>query len=101
MGGYAVWQLAMSMPAYFAAIVPICGGGMYWNAARLKNVPIWAFHGALDNVVHPRESINMVEAVNACGGNAKLTIVEDVAHMVWCDVYENREVFNWLLGHRK
>ena len=26
MGGYATWQLAMSMPNYCAAIVPICGG---------------------------------------------------------------------------
>ena len=26
MGGYGTWQLAMSMPEYFAAIVPICGG---------------------------------------------------------------------------
>lgn len=51
MGGYASWQLAMSMPEYFAAIVPICGGGMYWNAGRLVNVPVWAFHGAKDTAV--------------------------------------------------
>ena len=43
MGGYATWQLAMSMPDCFAAIVPICGGGMYWNASRLVNVPVWHF----------------------------------------------------------
>jgi len=35
MGGYATWQLAMSRPELFAAIIPICGGGMYWNAGRL------------------------------------------------------------------
>ena len=40
MGGYAVWQLAMSMPEYFAAIAPVCGGGMYWNAGRLKKIPL-------------------------------------------------------------
>ena len=38
MGGYALWQLAMSMPEYFAAIAPICGGGMYWNAQDRKSV---------------------------------------------------------------
>ena len=27
MGGYATWQLAMSRPEWFAAIIPICGGG--------------------------------------------------------------------------
>ena len=60
MGGYAVWQLAMSMPKCFAAIVPICGGGMYWNAGRLANLPIWAFHGGKDKYVLPEESQKMV-----------------------------------------
>ena len=32
-GGYASWQLAMTCPELFAALVPVCGGGMYWNAA--------------------------------------------------------------------
>ena len=56
MGGYATWQLAMSMPEHFAAILPICGGGMYWNAGRLAKLPVWAFHGAKDTVVFPEES---------------------------------------------
>ena len=34
MGAYATWQLATSLPEVFAAAVPICGGGMYWNAER-------------------------------------------------------------------
>ena len=29
MGGYTTWQLAMTKPDWFAAIVPVCGGGMY------------------------------------------------------------------------
>ena len=101
MGGYAVWQIAMSMPAYFAAIVPICGGGMYWNAARLKNVPVWAFHGSDDPVVKVEESVKMVNAVNASGGSAKLTVFDGVGHMSWCEVYSKKEVFEWLLSHRK
>ena len=48
MGGYAAWQMAMTKPETFAAVVPICGGGMYWNAKRLKNMGIWAFHGSAD-----------------------------------------------------
>ena len=36
MGGYAAWQLAMSRPALFAALTPVCGGGMAWNAPRLR-----------------------------------------------------------------
>jgi len=98
MGGYATWQLAMSMPEYFAAIVPICGGGMYWNASRLSSVPVWAFHGGRDPVVFPEESRKMVNAVNACGGSAKLTIYPENEHNAWSDTYANPEVFSWLLS---
>jgi predicted peptidase len=97
MGGYATWQLAMSLPEYFAAIVPICGGGMYWNAGRLVNVPVWAFHGQKDPVVLPEESVKMVEAVKHNGGNARLTLYPENAHDAWSDTYRNPEVFEWLL----
>ena len=97
MGGYATWQLAMSLPECFAAIVPICGGGMYWNAARLINVPVWAFHGAKDPIVFADESRKMVDAVCAVGGNAKLTIYPENAHDAWSDTYRSAKVFQWLL----
>lgn len=100
MGGYGTWQLAMSMPEYFAAIAPICGGGMYWNAARLINVPVWAFHGNKDVCVFPEESKKMVDAVNACGGCAKLTIYPDNAHDAWSDTYSNPQLYEWFLSHK-
>lgn len=100
MGGYATWQLAMSCPEYFAAIVPICGGGMYWNASRLVNIPVWAFHGGKDATVLPQESEKMVNSVNRNGGNAKLTIYPENAHDAWSDTYSNPEVFKWLLSHK-
>ena len=100
MGGYGTWQLAMSMPEYFAAIAPICGGGMYWNASRLINVPVWAFHGAKDDVVYPEESKKMVDAVNRCGGNAKLTIYPENEHNAWSDTYSSYATFEWMLEHK-
>lgn len=101
MGGYGAWQLAMSIPEYFAAMVPICGGGMYWNAQRYANIPVWAFHGADDTIVFPEESKKMVDAINAKGGNAKLTIYPDTLHSVWPKVYTDQAVFDWLLSHEK
>lgn len=100
MGGYATWQLAMSIPEYFAAIVPMCGGGMYWNAGRLVNVPVWAFHGAKDNTVLLEESVKMVNGVNRWGGEAKLTVYPEGGHDAWSDTYSNPDVFAWLLEHR-
>lgn len=99
MGGYATWQLAMSMPERFAAIVPICGGGMYWNSGRLVHLPVWAFHGALDKTVLVEESVKMVESINKRGGNARLTVYPNNAHNAWSDTYSNPEVFQWLLSH--
>ena len=99
MGGYATWQLAMSCPEYFAAIAPICGGGMYWNASRLVNVPVWAFHGAKDTVVYPEESEKMVKLVNYFGGNAKLTIYPENEHNAWSDTFSNPELYEWFLKY--
>ncbi len=101
MGGYAVWQMAMSNPSLYAAIIPICGGGMYWNTARLKKVPVWAFHGDIDNSVKCQESVNMVNATNANGGNAKLTVYENCGHNAWTPTYSNLDVFKWLLSNTK
>ena len=101
MGGYATWQMAMSLPDTFAAIVPICGGGMYWNAPRIKDLPVWAFHGELDSVVHAEQSKRMVDKINSVGGNARLTVYEGVLHDSWWNTYRNPEVFKWLLSHKK
>ena len=101
MGGYGTWQLGMSLPDTFAAIVPICGGGMYWNAERLKNTPVWAFHGAKDPAVKCEESIKMTDAVKRHGGDARLTVYPENEHDAWSDTYKNYEVFEWLLSHEK
>ncbi|MBR2312147.1 MAG: prolyl oligopeptidase family serine peptidase [Clostridia bacterium] len=99
MGGYGTWQLAMSMPELFAAIAPLCGGGMYWNAGRLANVPVWAFHGARDKSVFVEESVKMVNAVNKRGGNARLTIYPENGHNCWTDTYGNPALYEWFLTH--
>jgi len=101
MGGYATWHMAMSMPEMFAAIVPICGAGVYALAGRLVNVPVWAFHGKEDPTVFVEESEKMVAAVNQKGGTAKLTIYPDCKHNSWSETYKNPEVFAWLLSHEK
>lgn len=101
MGGYGAWQLAMSLNKLFAAVIPVCGGGMYWNAARLKSIPVWAFHGELDNVVSCDESRKMVDAINRRGGHAKLTTYPTREHNAWDDTYSNPEVWHWLLSQKR
>ena len=100
MGGYAAWQLAMSLNNIFAAVLPVCGGGMYWNSGKLKNTPVWAFHGDSDPTVFCEESVKMVEGINKRGGNAKLTIYPDTGHNAWDPTYGNPEVWKWMLAQR-
>ena len=96
MGGYASWQMLMSEPDIFRKAIICCGGGMYWNAARIK-IPVWAFHGTDDPTVFFEESQKMVDAVNKSGGNAKLTAYEGVGHNCWEKTYGNPEIYKWLL----
>ena len=51
MGGAGTWDLAVAAPERFAAIAPLAGGGDESQAHGLMDLPIWAFHGAVDEVV--------------------------------------------------
>jgi predicted peptidase len=99
MGGFGTWRLAMLNPGRFAAIVPICGGGEDSLASSIKNVHAWIFHGAKDPVVPLRESQKMADALNACGGEATLTVYPEAGHDSWTETYNNPEVYTWLLSH--
>jgi predicted peptidase len=101
MGGFGSWSLACKHPDRFAAVAPICGGGMWFLGNRLKDVPVWAFHGAKDSVVPLRESQEMVDAVKRAGGDAKLTVYPDAGHDSWTATYDNPQLYEWFLGHRK
>jgi predicted peptidase len=102
MGGGGTWMWAAANPERFAAIVPICG---YRNdpkqAAKLKDMPIWAFHGDKDNAVPLSKSEVMVKAVNDAGGNAKLKVYPGVGHDSWTETYNNPELWTWLLEHKR
>ena len=101
MGGYTTWQMGMTRPELFAALVPICGGGMYWNAGRLVNTAIWAFHGDSDPTVFPEESKKFINNINAWGGKkAKLTILENTGHNAWDPAFSNPEMWKWLFEQR-
>ncbi len=102
MGGYGTWALGAKHPALFAALVPICGGGNPSDAAILKNIPIWAFHGEADNVVPTQKSRDMVDAIKAAGGaDVMLTTYPGVGHNSWDNAYGDPKLSEWLLQHKR
>ena len=101
MGGYGTWSLAARRPDLFAAAVPICGGGDPATVNILKNLPIWVFHGGLDEVVLPEESEKMVRALEKAGGKVRYTLYPEAYHDSWTETYDNPALYDWLLSNRK
>ncbi len=101
MGGYGTWEFAMIRPEWFAAIMPVCGGGLGGFAERLKTIPIRTFHGLCDTVVDPIESMQMAKAVNLAGGYAELILFPKLDHNCWDTVYSTEENYDWLFGFTK
>ena len=101
MGGYGTWHWGAANPDKFAAIIPICGGGETRQASRLNKTPIWAFHGAKDNIVPLRETLEMTDAVEKAGGKVELTVYPDLYHDSWTKTYNNPKIYDWLLEHTK
>ena len=99
MGGYGTWYTAMAAPERFAAIAPVCGGGMAWNAGVLK-MPVWAFHGVEDTDVSVRESDDMVAELRKRGRNVRYSRLEGVDHGVWLNAY-NKTLLSWFLEQKR
>jgi predicted peptidase len=101
MGGFGTWSLAGTNPERFAALAPICGGGDPAIAPRLRQLPIWVFHGAKDKAVPVKKSIEMVDAVKAVGADVKLTIYPEAQHDSWTQTYDNPAFYDWLSRQRR
>ncbi len=104
MGGAATWDLAMLHPEYFAAIAPVCGyvnRNYPFKAEALKNLPVWVFHGANDDVVPVHREANMVAALEYFGNKVKFSIYPTANHDAWTETYKNPELYEWLLKQRR
>lgn len=96
-GGFGAWRMAIQNPDKFAALVPVCGGGLPDYAKRIKHVPVWAFHGANDRTIPLSRSVAMVEALLAVGGNVKLTVYPEAGHDAWTQAYNSPALYEWML----
>ena len=123
MGGYGIWSFLSHYPEYFAAALPICGGG---DPLRLpknnppekmgienefapeglkaaKDVPIWTFHGTEDTAVPILETERLVNLLQDAGSTSiQFTVYEGVGHVdAWRQAYNNPQVWVWLFEHQR
>ncbi len=98
MGGYGAWDLAMRRPHWFAALLPICGGGDQKRVGRITAVPTWVFHGADDDVVPVSRSREMVAALREAGAAPQYSEIEGRGHDSWLDAYGPKGALDWMFA---
>lgn len=122
MGGYGCWRLAEKYPGRFAALIVICGGirlparalkaypyiakltppddpKSYSDAAaKIGNVPVWIFHGAIDDIVPVTESQRMYAAMKQVSTDVHYTEYPGVGHQSWVKAYDEPKLFPWLFS---
>ena len=107
MGGFGAWDMLARFPKEFAAGVPVCGGADENTAKLLKEMPIWTFHGALDKVVSPDRTRNIVKAIENLPYKDKetkkiiYTEFPNVEHDSWKQAYSNKNMWKWLFEQKK
>jgi predicted esterase len=101
MGGFATWEMAAARPDVFAAIVPVCGAGPLGYMSNIVNMPIWAFHGAIDANVPVARSRELIDELKGLGAKPHYTEYPNVAHESWNQAYATPELWRWLLKQRR
>lgn len=121
MGGHGAWYVAYRHPELFAAVVPICGwvrefarfrgsvpvvpgdsaGAMPGLVQRLAKVPIWIFHGEIDQVVDVNGSREPFHALKAGSADVRYTELLGTDHNSWDAAYASEELIRWLFVQQR
>lgn len=107
MGGFGVYDLAQRQPSRYAAIAPISAAPQVdaansAAAPNLRDLPIWAFHGASDPLYPVSALQSYLDLIRAAGGNPTVTIYTSSpgnAHDAWIPAYADDALYTWLLTH--
>lgn len=100
MGGTGTWSLGAKYADRWAALVPVASESTPEWAAKVKNIPIWAFEGSDDKEGNVQKGRQAVEFVRKVGGHPKYTEFPHVGHVPdWA--YHNEALYAWLRKQSK
>jgi predicted peptidase len=108
-GGHGVWRIGARQAGRWSCLVPVCGyGRARTTASRVARMPVWAFHGLRDDVVDPRDTRAIVDALKAertrqglDPEGARLTLYPDANHNSWDAAFAEPELPAFLLAARR
>jgi predicted peptidase len=124
MGGFGVWQTAITHPHKFAALMSVAGGvdplgtvsnedkallspqvtaaasssNVNWSyAIALSHLPAWVVHGSNDEAVPVDASRKLVDALRAAGDqDVQYVELEGVGHGSVVQAFSDPKLFEWL-----
>ena len=87
MGGHGTYIFTQLDPDFFAAAAPSAGSGLrrtepFIDPKKIKDLPIWAFHGDKDGVCPIEKDQVVFDEMKRLGGNMKFTIWQGDNHGV-------------------
>jgi predicted peptidase len=106
-GGHGAWMIGARHPGLWSCLVPVCGYGRALTvASRVARLPVWAFQGAKDDVVDPRETQGIVaELARLKKGRGlaepRLTLYPDLGHGCWAAAYADSALPSWMLEQKR
>jgi predicted peptidase len=125
LGASGAWYIAAEAPQRFAAVVPVDGRVLLPGrvslptdipaqtaslifaenpiaplAEKLRNTPVWAFHGADDELVPVDDSRRMVQGLQSLQAPVRYTEVPDGKHEC-TTAYGNPRLPRWLLSRHR
>lgn len=101
MGGMGTYEILRRETKTFAAAFAICGGDNIKNCKKYKNVPLWIFHGGLDDVVTPQFSYNIYKKLRDLGNMPKFNLYLKANHNSWDSAFAEKDLLPWLFSHIK
>ncbi|MEE1947189.1 prolyl oligopeptidase family serine peptidase [Pedobacter sp. KR3-3] len=101
MGGMGTFEILRRRPTTFAAAFAICGGDNVANVKLYKNVPLWIFHGGLDDVVSPQFSYSVYRELKKLNHEPKFTVYLKANHNSWDSAFAEPELLPWLFSQHK
>lgn len=101
MGGFGSFGAVGRRPDFFAAAIPVCGGGDPTTAETMKRVPFRIYHGAADSVVPVTGSRVMAKALEEAGADVELIEYPGVNHDSWTRTYQNDGVWKWMFEQKR
>lgn len=101
MGGMGTFEILRRRPSTFAAAFAICGGDNVANVKKYKHVPLWIFHGGLDDVVSPQFSYGVYRELKKLNHEPKFTIYLKANHNSWDSAFAEPQLLPWLFSHHQ